>query len=136
LSVATQLAQHVRSAIRDGEFPLVLAGDCNSCLGTVAGCEDEGLGVVWFDAHADIDAPENTPSTPLRGSPTTTTRLAGSAAPALPRRSPRRSGSSMSRRRPSRLMTPGADRDGRMLDTAVRTIGVVANRAVGVPTGE
>lgn len=61
-SVATQLAQHVRSAIRDGAFPLVLAGDCNSCLGTVAGCEDEGLGVVWFDAHADIDTPENTSS--------------------------------------------------------------------------
>jgi hypothetical protein len=33
-------------------------------------------------------------------------------------------------------MTPGADRDGRLFGTAVRTIGVVADRAVGVPTGE
>jgi arginase len=61
-AVATQLAQHVRSAIREGAFPLVLAGDCNSCLGTVAGCEHEGLGIVWLDAHADIDTPENSSS--------------------------------------------------------------------------
>lgn len=61
-AVATQLAGQVRAAIGDGAFPLVLAGDCNSCLGTVAGCGTEGLAVAWFDAHADIDTPEDSSS--------------------------------------------------------------------------
>ena len=54
------LARSVRAADDDRAFPLVLAGNCNSCLGTVAGLgPDRGpLGVVWFDAHADFDTPE------------------------------------------------------------------------------
>jgi arginase len=52
-----RLARHVRVADDEGAFPLVLAGNCNSCLGTVAGLGPGagGLGVVWFDAHADFD---------------------------------------------------------------------------------
>jgi arginase len=55
-----RLARRVRAAAADGAFPLVLAGKCNSCLGTVAGLDPpaEPLGVVWFDAHADFDTPE------------------------------------------------------------------------------
>jgi arginase len=53
-----RLADHVRAAVADGAFPLVLAGDCNSCLGTVAGVGARGLGIVWFDAHPDFDTPE------------------------------------------------------------------------------
>lgn len=55
-----RLARSVRSAAADGAFALVLAGNCNSCLGTVAGLDPTGgpLGVVWFDAHADFDTPE------------------------------------------------------------------------------
>ncbi len=56
------LAGHVRDANADGVFPVVLAGDCNSCLGTVAGCGARDLGVVWFDAHADFDTPEDSRS--------------------------------------------------------------------------
>lgn len=54
-----RLAERVRAAVADGAFPLVLAGNCNSCLGTVAGVGSVGLGVDWFDAHADFDAPED-----------------------------------------------------------------------------
>src|SRR6185503_2584758 len=54
-----RLAHRVGRARRRGAFPLVFAGDCNSCLGTVAGIGPEGLGVVWFDAHSDFDTPEN-----------------------------------------------------------------------------
>jgi arginase len=52
-----RLARRVRSAREGGEFPLVLAGNCNSCLGTVAGLSDGRgrVGVVWFDAHPDFD---------------------------------------------------------------------------------
>jgi arginase len=53
-----RLARRVRAAEEDQAFPLVLAGNCNSCLGTVAGLEPGPLGVVWFDAHADFDTPE------------------------------------------------------------------------------
>jgi arginase len=66
-----RLAQKVRTAVADGAFPLVLAGNCNSCLGTVAGLAPgpgsappdtpSDLGVIWLDAHADFDDPdENT----------------------------------------------------------------------------
>jgi arginase len=55
-----RLATTVAAARRAGRFPLVLAGNCISCLGTVAGVRDDGrLGVVWFDAHADFDTPED-----------------------------------------------------------------------------
>ncbi len=57
-----QLATRVRQAADRGAFPLVLAGNCNSCLGTAAGLGATGLGVVWFDAHADFDDPEENTS--------------------------------------------------------------------------
>jgi arginase len=54
------LARAVRSAVEDGAFPVVLAGNCNSSLGTVAGLERGArpIGVVWFDAHPDFDTPD------------------------------------------------------------------------------
>jgi arginase len=53
-----RLAVAVRQAVADGAFPLVLAGNCNSALGTVAGAGADDLAVAWFDAHADFDDPE------------------------------------------------------------------------------
>jgi len=57
-----RLADRVRLAARAGAFPFVLAGNCNSCLGTVAGVGVDGLGALWFDAHADFDDPEENTS--------------------------------------------------------------------------
>lgn len=54
------LAEQVRSAIRSNMFPIVLAGNCNSCLGTIGGIGQSGLGIVWFDAHGDFNTPETT----------------------------------------------------------------------------
>jgi arginase len=51
-----RLARRVRAARERGAFPVVLAGNCNSCLGTVAGLGP--VGVVWFDAHPDFDTPD------------------------------------------------------------------------------
>jgi arginase len=65
--LSRRLADRVRAAIAGDAFPLVLAGDCNSCLGTVAGCGIDRLGVVWFDAHADFDTPEDSRSGSLDG---------------------------------------------------------------------
>jgi arginase len=59
VEVARRIARAVDRALRAGAFPLVLAGECNSSLGTVAGAGAEDLGVVWLDAHADFDTPED-----------------------------------------------------------------------------
>jgi arginase len=54
------VSEQVRGAHAEGEFPLVLSGNCNTSVGTLAGVGPEGLGVVWFDAHADFNTPETT----------------------------------------------------------------------------
>lgn len=54
------LAESVRSAVGNNRFPLVLAGNCNSCVGTIAGIDSSRLGIVWFDAHGDFNTPETT----------------------------------------------------------------------------
>jgi arginase len=53
--------------VRAGRLPLVLAGNCNSCLGTVSGVDPGGVGVVWFDTHGDFNTPETTTSGFLDG---------------------------------------------------------------------
>ena len=53
------LAGAVREAIDSRRFPIVLAGNCNTAVGTVAGL-GSGTGVAWFDAHADFNTPETT----------------------------------------------------------------------------
>jgi arginase len=62
MELIRRLATRVRAAVDDGAFPLVLAGNCNSSLGTTAGVGADDLGVVWFDARADFDDPEENTS--------------------------------------------------------------------------
>ena len=57
------LAERVGQLVQQQRFPLVLAGDCNSCLGTLAGLTGSEVGLVWFDAHGDF----NTPATTMSG---------------------------------------------------------------------
>ena len=64
-ALARSLASAVHEAVDSGSFPLILSGNCNSSLGTVAGLEragthSEDLGVAWFDAHGDFNTPETT----------------------------------------------------------------------------
>ena len=54
------VAEQVREAVAEGAFPLVLSGNCNTAVGTIAGLDAADLGVVWFDAHADFNTPETT----------------------------------------------------------------------------
>jgi len=58
----SMVSGQVRGAIAEGEFPLVLSGNCNTAVGTLAGAGLEDLGVVWLDAHADFNTPETTTS--------------------------------------------------------------------------
>jgi arginase len=61
--VNQKLAQAVAA---HGAPPLVLAGNCNSCLGTLAGLHRDA-GIIWFDAHGDFNTPETTVSGALEG---------------------------------------------------------------------
>ncbi len=54
------VSDQVRGTLAEGRFPLVLSGNCNASVGTIAGAGAEGLGIVWFDAHADFNTPETT----------------------------------------------------------------------------
>lgn len=56
------LAGRVTKATERGAFPLVLGGNCDSALGTLAGIGTTGVGVVWMDAHGDFNTPETSPS--------------------------------------------------------------------------
>jgi arginase len=58
IDVVRVLAQAVREVIAGGRFPLVLAGNCNSSLGTVAGLgTPDGLGVAWSTRMATSTPP-------------------------------------------------------------------------------
>lgn len=61
--LARKLSGEVSRARRDGAFPLVLAGNCLTAVGTLSGAADvPRLGIVWLDAHGDLNTPETTPS--------------------------------------------------------------------------
>jgi arginase len=61
------LSAAVREARNAGRFPIVLAGNCNTAVGTLAGLGTDSIGVAWFDAHADFNTPETTMSGFLDG---------------------------------------------------------------------
>lgn len=69
------LAARVANALADGAFPIVLGGDHSLGIGSVAGvsmhCRQQGkrLGLLWIDAHADMNTPETTPSGNIHGMP-------------------------------------------------------------------
>ena len=75
LSVCEQLAAHTVDALEAGEWPLVIGGDHSIAMGTVSGLSshlkksNEKLGLIWFDAHGDMNLPESTPSGNIHGMP-------------------------------------------------------------------
>jgi arginase len=76
------VAGAVTASLARGECPVVVSGDCTTALGTVAGLQASGapVGIVWFDAHGDVQTPETTASGYLGGMPL---RLLAGYAPAL-----------------------------------------------------
>ena len=56
------LAQAVGDASSRGAFPLILSGNCNTAIGTLAGIRERDIGIMWFDAHGDFNTPETTSS--------------------------------------------------------------------------
>jgi len=70
-----RLAGLVLEIRESGRTPLVLGGDHSIAVGTVAGVsesfrrQDKQIGLIWFDAHADFNTPEISPSGNVHGMP-------------------------------------------------------------------
>ncbi|MBT2687662.1 arginase [Bacillus sp. ISL-47] len=66
-----KLSEEVDKAIEAGSFPLVLGGDHSIAIGTLAGVSKhyKNLGVIWYDAHGDLNTAETSPSGNIHGMP-------------------------------------------------------------------
>ena len=73
--VCRQLAEVAADAVRNRRTPVTLGGDHSLAVGSIAGVaralreRGESLGVVWVDAHADMNTPATTPSGNVHGMP-------------------------------------------------------------------
>jgi arginase len=71
----TRLSATVEKAAGEGCFPLVLGGDHSIAVGTVAGMARHfkkrrlPIGLLWIDAHADMNTPQTSPSGNIHGMP-------------------------------------------------------------------
>jgi arginase len=68
---STLLAEKVDEVIQSGSFPLVLGGDHSIAIGTLAGVSKhyQNLGVIWYDAHGDLNTADTSPSGNIHGMP-------------------------------------------------------------------
>lgn len=82
-----ELAAEVQRVMRAGEFPIILGGDHSIAAGSIAGAsafyheQQQPIGLIWFDAHADMNTPETTFSGNVHGMPLAA--LLGYGAPEL-----------------------------------------------------
>jgi len=71
----TRLAEIVEQSADDGRVPVVLGGDHSIAIGTVSGMSRHfrkaglKLGLIWIDAHADMNTPATSPSGNVHGMP-------------------------------------------------------------------
>lgn len=70
-----EVRDEVDRALGEGMMPVVLGGDHSIAMGTIAGVsrhfrkQDERIGLIWFDAHGDMNTPETSPSGNIHGMP-------------------------------------------------------------------
>jgi arginase len=71
----TKLAEMVVQTLENGEVPLTLGGDHSIAVGSVSGvsefyrCRNQKIGLIWIDAHSDINTPSTSPSGNVHGMP-------------------------------------------------------------------
>ena len=74
-NASVSLAEKTRKILDDDGFPIVLGGDHSIAIGSVSGIaahfreKGEKVGVIWLDAHADMNTPETTNSGNIHGMP-------------------------------------------------------------------
>jgi arginase len=82
-----RLVVEVEKIVEGGELPITIGGDHSIAIGSLAGIvkafrnRGERLGLIYFDAHADMNTPETTPSGNIHGMPLAV--LLGFGAPEL-----------------------------------------------------
>lgn len=70
-----ELADYVEAQLERGRFPVVLGGDHSVAIGTISGLarywrkRGKHVGVLWVDAHTDMNTPESSPSGNIHGMP-------------------------------------------------------------------
>jgi len=75
LKTSRTLAGKIEKVLEKGHFPLCLGGDHSMAIGTIAGitsyCKKHRLklGVIWVDAHSDMNTDETSPSGNIHGMP-------------------------------------------------------------------
>ncbi len=74
-STCVKEAELVIKALENGEVPFVIGGDHSVAAGTVSGVSEfyrrkgQAIGLIWIDAHGDINTPESSPSGNVHGMP-------------------------------------------------------------------
>jgi arginase len=74
-ATCTKEAELVLKTLEAGKIPLVLGGDHSVAAGTVAGVaefyrkQNQKIGLIWIDAHTDINTPDSSPSGNVHGMP-------------------------------------------------------------------
>ena len=74
-ATCTSSAELVLKTLEAGKVPLVLGGDHSVAAGTVSGVakyfrrKNQKIGLIWIDAHTDINTPETSPSGNVHGMP-------------------------------------------------------------------
>jgi len=73
--VCLELAERVYAAAKEGRTPVTLGGDHSLAMGSVAGIarrrkeQGEKIGLLWFDAHGDMNTPDSSPTGNVHGMP-------------------------------------------------------------------
>ncbi len=73
--VCERLMHRVEHTLDEGIMPLVIGGDHSMAIGTIAGvsshfrARDQKIGLIWVDAHADMNTPDTSPSGNIHGMP-------------------------------------------------------------------
>ncbi len=71
----TRTAEAVVKTLEEGMTPLVLGGDHSLAVGSISGVSEfyrrqgQKIGVLWIDAHSDINTPDTSPSGNVHGMP-------------------------------------------------------------------
>ncbi len=74
-ATCTKSAEMVLKTLEEGKFPIILGGDHSLAVGTVSGVaefyrrKNQKIGLIWIDAHSDINTPETSPSGNVHGMP-------------------------------------------------------------------
>ncbi|UXS76067.1 arginase [Staphylococcus chromogenes] len=71
LAFSNDLKDKVSDSIKNKHFPVILGGDHSLAIGSISGVSQhyKNLGIIWYDAHGDLNLPEESPSGNVHGMP-------------------------------------------------------------------